>query len=273
MKHIKTIGVCLAAMFVIAAIASASASAAEPALYECTKTEKVDGKYTGKYINSTCSEEATAEEVEKGKTNKFEIEEGIRKGKTFKGKGKGWVLGVGAGSIECGDSAVTGKPTSPTTLGHVVITFEGCTSGGYLLGHGCESVGQEEGTVVTDALAGTFGYLAGKGGKTPQVGLELHAENGEEVARFDCGEIHFAFTGSAIGEIMPVNEFSKESDWRFRGSGDKQQWTKFEEQPENILQAYYCLAPCEPLTEGYYTSPAMLEAASDVRGEDLMLKA
>ena len=49
-----------------------------PAWYECAKTIKSEGKYTGKYSNKTCTE-GTNE-------GKYELQAGIGKAKGFKGK-------------------------------------------------------------------------------------------------------------------------------------------------------------------------------------------
>src|ERR1700729_2711893 len=77
--RLKIMGLCLVAMFALTAMVSASASAAEPEFYECAK---VAG---GKFADKKCSTPGS------GKTAKYELQEGIGKGKggkhAFKGKG------------------------------------------------------------------------------------------------------------------------------------------------------------------------------------------
>ena len=82
--RLKIMGLCLVAVFAMTALVSASASAAEPAFYECHKlTAK---PYTGKYTDKKCTKEATAKEQAEGKKNKYELQEGVGKGKSLQGQ-------------------------------------------------------------------------------------------------------------------------------------------------------------------------------------------
>ena len=159
MRRFATIGVCLAVVAVFAVVAVASAAAAEPAIYECHKEARGHGKY-----------EKRCKVAKEG--GGYEIKEGFGKGKPFKGKGDGANLNItNFGGISCTSSSDSGKFTSPTTAGDVVVTFKGCAYNGKT----CES-GTTAGEIVTDPLEGKVGYISGKGTKSPIVGAVITAE-------------------------------------------------------------------------------------------------
>ena len=273
MRRIGMAGACMVVLAVFAVVSAASASASLPALYECAKTAKVGKKYTGKYIDKKCSKEATAKEIEEGKANKYELKEGFRKGKAFKGKGKGADLEVeGVGGITCTSSADTGKFNSPTSADKIVATFKGCA----FLGKKCES-GSTAGEIVTDPLKGVVGYLAGKGTKTPTVGALISAESGEALAAFDCEGDHFGVIGSVIGEVTPVNTFTKTATFTFK-QGSKigvQEWEHFEgEVAEHVLRAHLCTEEgCNPFEQAGPGGRSSQETIIVNKGEELELKA
>jgi hypothetical protein len=271
MKRLRMVAMVFAAALALALVGSASASAAEPAFYECAKAEKVEGKYTGKFLDKKCSEEATAEEIEKGKTNKYELQEGIRKGKTYKGSGAGGNYNIkGLGGWDCASSSDTGKLTSPTSAGDAVITFKGCEFNGKKL----ES-GETAGEIVTNPLKWGLGYLEGKGTKTPRVGIDISAESGEVLMIAHMGALTFAVTGAVIGEIEPVNTFTKDDTLTFKQSSKLgvQEWAHFEGGPEDTLLAHVCETEgCNPFKEGFTAEMAWETTITD-KGEELMLKA
>lgn len=274
MRRITLLATCLAMLTAFAAVTVASASAAEPALYECHKTTKnaKTKKYEGKWLKG-CKVEATEKQKEEGKLNEYEIQEGIAKGKPFKGTSKGANLNVkSVGGIDCSASSNTGKFTTPTTGSDIVATFKGCE----LNGKKCEN-GATSGEVITNKLKGSVGYLAGKGTKTPTVGTDITAETGEVLAELHCGSLTLAVTGSVIGEVTPVNEFSKTATFAFKQSEKVgvQKWTKFEGGPEDTLLAHVCeTTGCDPFTaETRFTAESAQEGTFVEKGEELELKA
>jgi hypothetical protein len=267
-----TIGVCVALMAVFAAISVASASAAEPALYECAKLKKNSKtkKYEGKYEKGCEKTNAKGE-------GKYEIKEGIGKGKAFKGKSKGSNLEVrGFGGITCTSSTDTGKFTSPTTGDDIVATFKGCQFNGKK----CES-GATAGEIVTNKLSGGVGYLE-KGAKPPKVGVDIKAETGEVLAAMQCSlsishrEQEFEVIGSVIAEVTPLNKFTKEATFNFEQKGlGVQRWTKLEGEPEDTLTAGVCT---ECAARGKKPREEVLAESDEegvfvTKGEELMLKA
>jgi hypothetical protein len=269
MKRGVIIGECLAIVAALMSVATTSATAAGPTIYECGKATKVGKKYTGRYIEKKCTTEATTKEMEEGKTNRYELKEGIRKGRPFKGKGAGANFDVtGIGGMACTKSSDTGKFTSATTAGDVVIMLKDCE----FVGKKCES-GATAGEVVTDPLAAGFGYLKGKGTKAPKVGFGMVAESGESLATLHCGTDNIAVTGAIIGEVSPVNELTKNLTVTFAQSGlGVQKWKKFEGGPEKTLVTHVCVSCSDPLKEGSTIESAM-EMTLINKGEEVMLKA
>ena len=219
--RLKIMGLCLVAVFAMAAVVSASASAAEPAFYECAKlTAK---PYTGKFTDKACSKAASAEEIAAGKKNKYELKEGIgTKGKAFKGKGPAATLHTPAvgGEVTCKSFADTGFINTPTTENKVVSTFKTCES----LKKKCLSPGAKAGTIVTKNLQGALGYIS----KSPlKVGVVLSPETGTVLAEFNCEGLEIETTGSVIGEQKgDINVFNKKSENVFTVNGEGLQSVK-----------------------------------------------
>jgi hypothetical protein len=218
---------CLATVVGLFGIATASASAAEPALYECAKTLKVEKSYSGGYNNKLCSE---GNPEHKGK---YELQEGIGKGKAFKGKSKGANLEVkGLGGVACTSSSDTGKFTGPKTGAGILVTFKGCE----LNHHQCES-GATLGEIKTNPLKGEVGYI--EGGKAKhEVGVAITAETGLYEAEFHCAEIELRVSGTVIGLLTSTkNVFTKEATLLFQQSAGEQRLKQLEGGPEVNLVA------------------------------------
>src|ERR1700727_1872323 len=156
MRRMKMMGLCLVALVALTAVAVSSASAAEPAFYECHKlTAK---PFTGKFTDKKCTKEATPEEKTAGKKNKYELQEGVgAKGKGFKGKGGKATLHTPAvgGEVTCKTFGHSATITTPTTEGQEISEFKTCTSAGKK----CTSPGAKAGLIKTNPLKGVLGYI------------------------------------------------------------------------------------------------------------------
>ena len=223
--RLKIMGICLVAVFAMAAVVSASASAAAPAFYECAKLTKnpTTKKYEGKYSEKTCAKEASPTEQAEGKKNKYELKEGIgAKGKPFKGKGPAATLHTPAvgGEVTCKSFKDSGSINTPTTENKVVSEFKTCES----LKKKCASPGQKAGTIKTNSLAGELGYIS----KSPlKVGVLLKPESGSVLAEFNCEGLEIETTGSVIGEQKgDINVFNKTSENVFTINGEGLQSVK-----------------------------------------------
>lgn len=273
MRHLKVMGLCLAAVFALGAVAVADASAELPAVFECATAAKVGGKYTGKYTEKKCAKEATTKEVEEGKKNKYEWREWDKepsKAKTFKGKGGSADLAVqGSVTVTCAKSSDSGKFTGPKTAGDVVAIFSGCEVAGIK----CENT-SKAGEIKTNPLDGEVGYIEGAGTGHPVVGADLKPESSPYFAEFECKESPFPLRlrtgGSVIGEVTPVNTLTKEATFHFREAGGKQIPEEFEGGlPDTLITGTCKGVGCTPNGE----DPSAEETTVTNKGEELELKA
>jgi hypothetical protein len=207
MRRLISIGLCALAAL---ALAVASASASAPTWTECAKAAKSGKLFTGHYTGKTCTE-GTA--VEAG--GKYELREGVGKGKPFKGKGGKAVLHVktwlGDSTVECTSSTDSGTPKVPNLETGVAIHYKGCKG---LARKTCTS-GEHAGEIEIEDLKGELGYITE--GPTPAVGLKLESEANPgaegELASFSCEDLDVTLTGGMIGvRSKDVNVVSKESE-------------------------------------------------------------
>ncbi len=295
MNRIRLVGLCLVAAFSVGAVASTSASASElplPALYEaCTKApketityfkkgkEKKKGVKTGNYTNKTCTERAAEgkyREVVEGHRlpeGKYEQYQGIGAGKPFTGKSEGGAnLEIdGVGGVHCTASSDEGKFTSPNTAGKILVTFTGCT----FKGSQCNNTGKA-GEIETNALKGEVGYLKGKGGPSPAVGVRLSPESAEDDAEFLCGgELYLRTWGPVIGEVdaEAVNKLTDQVTLIFEESAGIQRYRAFEGESEDeyLLTA---IKGSSPFSANPLEGDESAESTKSINvGETLELKA
>ncbi len=235
MKRIGIVGLCLAAMFALSAMAASSAFAGEYG--ECVKAPKVGkpAKYLGHYTNKECTKKATKAEEEVGKTNKYNWQSAA--GKTYTDSTKTAELKSAGGVIKCTASTSTGEITgwqSDTDN----VTFTGCelsvTKGL------CNSEGEPAGTIKTFALKtflldhGTKG-LSGMEPKEGEVWTEITAEPGNPTgfgeqnygeplqAQYTCAPgVLFQTSGSLSSVTLPVNKMADKFTNEF-GAGKGEQ--------------------------------------------------
>jgi hypothetical protein len=213
MKHVWSIGLAVLGTLAVAGIAAASASAELPEYMMCGKAAKVDKEFVGHYSSALCTEES---KVATG--GEYELEKGFKKA-TFTAKSGRSILATPeiAERIECKSTSTSGELSGTKQVKDVVITASGCEASGAR----CNSAGAKSGHIVTNALKGEFGYIAGKGTKTPTVGLLLSQESTAYASEFTSGPIISEVTGD-------VNAVSAEATYTFRQSGGEQQFTSFE---------------------------------------------
>jgi hypothetical protein len=221
MKRYRIAGLCLVVVFAIAALVTASASAAGPEYFECAKV----AMKTGNFSDKSCT---VASVPGKGK---YELQPGIGKGKTTKGKGgkNRHVVPAVGGEVSCASFKSVGKLTSPKTS-TIKITFQKCVA----LSKKCTSAGQNPGTIVTSQLLGELGYIS----KSPlKVGMAYTSEAKGAYAEFNCEGLEMKVTGSVIGEVTGnINTVSAESESNFELTGGGEQfYTSFEGGPQQVL--------------------------------------
>jgi hypothetical protein len=278
MRLLRLMGLGLLAAFVLATAAASGASASEPALWQCGAAVKnaTTKKYEGKYEKGCKTLNAKGE-------GKYEFEEwrlgskttGGKKGKAKKFKSKGSPPGTlevpHVSTVECAHTYDEGEFTGPKTAGNIKARFTGCKASS----EACQS-GSTTGEIITNVLKGEIGYI--KGDKaTHKVGVDIKAQSGEVLAELTCGLppapiLRLRVTGSLIGEVAPVNAWSKEATINFEQVGGKQKIQELEGMTEpDVLLTAYCKAkepctPVEPTESG--------ESVKGVgKGEELYLKA
>jgi hypothetical protein len=213
--RLKMLGLCLIAVFSMAAMAVASASAETlPKFNECAKVK------TGTEAKGC-----------KGPGKGYEKKEGFKgKGKGFKGVGKAASLHTSKlkSEITCKANKDVGTITGEKTEGGIVATFTGCAT----LGKKCKS-GATAGTIVTHSLKGVLGYI---NASAHEVGADLTPTTGTALANFECEGLVVETTGSVIGVVTPVNVFTKKltSTFAVNGAGE-QVVKKLENEPTDVL--------------------------------------
>lgn len=283
MRLLKASVLCGLMLLLVSAVAVSSASASEPALWQCGTAKKVNKKYTGKFTDKKCSKEATTKEKEEGKTNKYEFEEwnaGSPTEKTGKsGKVKAFEDKKGGpaelevplvGGVTCEHSTDSGKFDGPKEGHEVHVTFTGCESDSAK----CENTATA-GEIKTNTLAGSVGYALQLNPKTEEyekvVAIDLHAETGTVNATFHCEYIHFEVSGSVEGRVEPpFNKWTKEATLDFESDAGVQLIQNLEGEAKDTLITAYCDgAECTPHGE--------IESGEDTRvtnkGEELYFKA
>jgi hypothetical protein len=222
MRRTSTFAIALLAALCACTGASASASAELPEYMFCGKAPKVERQYLGHYTTATCSSES---KVETG--GEYEIEKGLGKKATFTARSGPLTLATTGVSVEmeCKTSTAAGEFTGSKAARAVIIKASGCEWNGTK----CNSAGLTTGHIITSALAGEFGYLAGKGSDSPVVGLRLNEESTPYVTEFTCEGVEVRTQGPIFTEVGgDVNTLASEPTYTFRQSGGVQQYTSFE---------------------------------------------
>jgi hypothetical protein len=174
-KSIRTIGLCLIAVFAIGAVAAASASAAEsPTFKSCVKGTKVGKTYIGHYTSKECT---PASKVETG--GKYELAE--VEGVPVTVKGKATTLTLKGKVVKCKKAKGTGEIIGAEAE-FLTVTFEGCGINGNKK-EPCTTTGHTAGTIVTDEMIGEPKWINAAETQTGLVTFGL----GFEFAVFDCG--------------------------------------------------------------------------------------
>jgi len=204
MKRIRIVGLCLVAVFAMAAVAASAAQAA-PTYFTCVKAAKEGKTYTGKYTAKGCT---NASKVETG--GKYERASAV--GVTMKSKSGTATLSTPdlGGKVVCSKSKGTGKVTGAST-DEQLVEFEKCTSEGKK----CTSSGAKAGDIVTKPLATE---LVGSE-SAPEDRFTAIGGSGNYQAEFDCEGLLIRTKGFTDGLITSpaAGTASKSSTVTFEG--------------------------------------------------------
>lgn len=253
MKQLRTLGACLLA---VSAIGAAAASAAQAGGIQVGRCFEMPTHYGGKYSDANCTAAAAhrSGSYEWSPYSPSEYENW-----TMSGAG-GMTLETAAGKkIEC--SIVGELDTTPTLRRDGLSptpnwTFLGCQSEGQEC-HGSLSV--EAGEVNNEVAyyeegeppagwVGKYGYVSGKGGPSPVIGLQYQTRNAEEhlFPPIVCdGSIGTVAIGSQkskaswIATLGPVNQMTHQFTQTYGESAPGvSDPTSFEHKKSDVLEAF-----------------------------------
>jgi hypothetical protein len=198
---------CMLGVLALCAALTAGAGAATPTWYECGKAPKSGTVYTGSFSAKNCE---AASETEGG--GKYELREGIGKGKRFKGKGAATTLNVsstlGTIPVECATSFDSGTPALPNLETGVAFTFKKCQALG---SKSCSTAGAKSGEISIAGLKGTLAEI----GEEPAVSVKLESEAhpGPEglIATIECEGATATIKGSMTArQTQDINVVTKQ---------------------------------------------------------------
>jgi hypothetical protein len=215
-----------------------------PEVGRCVRTTGTGAyKYNGCVVPST------------GHTGNFEWMPGPGAKPNFAANSQEAILTTaGSARITCGPSEVAGGWSGPRTA-TLTLTLRGCQNSA--TGKACQSNPTQPSEIATQALAGDLGFIAGKGGQKPKVGLDIAPKApATALVSFTCGgppgePVGEAWTlaGSVIGEVKPIDAMRSEFKLLYRARGAKQLPEGFEGASKDTLTAKRVVGS-ETKTEG-----------------------
>jgi hypothetical protein len=244
MKRIGIVGLCLAAMFALSAMAASSAFAGQ--YITCTKVSKVTVKYIdkgkekskaiyeGKYLTNTCTTLAPEPgKYYEGPEGKYE--RGSAVGIKSTDKTKTATLASAAGTITCKSSTGTDEITGSKTDKNVT-NFKTCVLS--VTKGACTTPGDASGEITSTAVSRLIDHgEKGPSGGEPAEGEvwdEFESESGPTglLAEFVCAPgVIFETSGTLSGVATPVNaKGSTKGTTTFgAGKGEQDLVTEFSE--------------------------------------------
>lgn len=280
MKRSRILWLCVAAALAATAVAAVAATSAFagsgwPAYFECAKA------HGGKYSDKACTKVATS-----GK-GKYELVEGVGKGKTFKSKGGKFVFhtvvpGRGDIKVECASMKGEGHDENIEGRGWTSDAwwyFSKCSSGGAE----CKSPGAKKGEIASQDLSYVLGwpypehevrggdaYQPPKGKKylweyeCPALKAEVRTFGGAiflitgRYGKFSKEQTDTSTVAAAFGEVSPGYEPLVNVPLTFEG-----------EEQEYYLQSEIRQSPAE---EWSAPIPVGLEGVATEKGEALEIR-
>jgi len=206
-----------------------------PAFGRCEKLPgEAEGKklvFRGMYTNAGCTLNSVVNE------GRYEWVEGVGASKKFSGASGAVTLQTASGktNVKCSASSGSGEYTGPKTVSET-ITLTGCETGPKGKVVSCQSSGAASGEVKTAALEGKLDFIKeNEEGEKPEVGLDLKAASGTELAAFACGGSATSVSGSVIAPITTVDKMSSSFKVTAKQSNGKQAVEAFEEGAKDTL--------------------------------------
>jgi hypothetical protein len=210
-RHVRKLGLLLGAALVLGALVAASASAAELEYRTCVKAAKSGKLYIGKYLNKTCTEEASGAQIAEGKKNKYEAQSAPEE-TAFTSKTKAATITVGGKTVKCKKGVGSGELTTER-FGTTELTLSSCGVNGNKK-EPCESPSAGTGVIKTSTLHSGLVFLDEAETK---VGILLTNATGDMTIK--CGAESFAVKGRLIGSVTNT---TKGMTLTFATTGGKQ---------------------------------------------------
>jgi hypothetical protein len=217
-RHVRMLGMCLVAVFTMAAVAATSASAL-PEFGKC------EAKVAGKYSDGNCQVPSKVVKKVSNGTHEW-VKATSLPNKSFRGAGEAGLLNViarfceggkgngsertaaceakgweeGAIAVECTSETAHGEVTGTKEVTNIAVKFKGCKLFGSVP---CSNAGVEE--INVDPLKGKLGYI---NKAKHEVGLDLNPKVAKgNFAKFDCSGAVAVVVGTdpkLKGESAPV---------------------------------------------------------------------
>jgi hypothetical protein len=209
MGRLRGVLVVLASMLVLGALAAAGASASGPHWVYCGKAVP---KNTGAYTDKACSVESPGHE------GKYELLDGIGKGKGFKGKAESdpflrGMIPPGEIWVRCDKASIAGRYVAPNKVARVHLTMSKCR---YNISTTSTCA------FSTTAMSGELGWInQAKGEAGIKLTSEAEPETGliGEVQNSCLPEVKQRVHGTMIGAWSPVGLLTKEPTLAFSTAG------------------------------------------------------
>jgi hypothetical protein len=229
----KKLGLIVAAVLALGALAATTASAHELEYRTCVKATKVGKTYTGKYTDKECKEVNAKSE---GKYEAAPVPEGT----TFTGKDKTAVITAGGKTVTCKKGVETGEFVAEKVASEE-FTFSGCSSGKK---EACQSPSAGAGVIQSSATKTKLVYL-----NPAETELGIFVIPAQPLFEFTCGATTITVEGRLVGSYENTKKGPKLT---FATSGGKQQHRVFFSSEEEV----------GPFT--LYTEPGEAEATISV---------
>jgi hypothetical protein len=233
----------------VALLLTGVASAALPEYRVCTKAAKGAHGFAGEFVDAGCS---VISETHTGKYDLSSWE--ALKGKRFTGRSgvsdlaasvpedesEPWKGGTVVGVVSCKSGKSAGEITGAKTLA-LALQLKACESEGKK----CTTPSSPRGTITTNLLEATLGYISGGSG----VGSDIEPVDRGLYAEVNCEGTRISLEGSVIAsDSGNVNKISTEEVQTLLSSNRCGQEVVFGEFPENAITgaAHYLFGTIAP---------------------------
>ena len=199
----KKLGLVIAAVLALGALAATTASAHELEYRTCVKATKVGKTYTGKFSDKECKEANAKSE------GKYEAQP-VAEGTPYTGKDKAVVITAAGKTVTCKKGAEAGEYISEKVASEE-FTFSGCAAGKK---EACQSPSAGAGVIKSSAAKTKLVYL-----NPAETEIGVLVLSGQ-LFEYTCGATTIAIEGRLIGSLENTKKGPKLT---FATSGGKQQ--------------------------------------------------